>query len=132
MFLFRNHPDHASLIAVALREYLARPQSYFLPVEAELFAKTLHALPAYADIGAALFIRPQGSVLSISTNQVWSEHSEWETISDMAWINAAYLSAIQIASHPHTTPSTQATHGKNMRILRRHRTCAETAAGLSR
>lgn len=102
MFIFQNHPDHASLIETALREYLARPRSYSLPVEAELFAKTLHALPAYADIGAALLIRPQGSVLSISSDQVWSEHSEWETVSDLAWINAAYLSAIQ--KHPNLKP----------------------------
>jgi hypothetical protein len=55
-------------------------------------AKSLRALPVYADMGCALLIRPTGQILSVHSNQAWDEHAAHELVSDPFWVHMALTS----------------------------------------
>ena len=73
----------------SLAEWLNDPH---LPDLAGL-ARNLEALPVYADMGAALLIRPDGTVISASTDQPWDETATASLETRSEWVQVAHLEA---------------------------------------
>lgn len=82
-------------IRAALVEYLRDPASLGLTTDLAALARTLVALPVYADMGAALLIRPTGEVLSVHSNQPWHESSEFEVVASVETRRSAWKSCAQ-------------------------------------
>ena len=74
----------------AIGEYLNDPASIDLTTDLAVLARIFNALPTYADIGVALLVLNDGTVLAFSTNQVWDEASEYREESDPNWLRIAY------------------------------------------
>jgi hypothetical protein len=75
----------------AIAAYLSDPSQLGLTVELASLARTLKALPVYADMGGALLIRPDGQVLEVSSDVSWTDPSPpFRVVSDSASINQAY------------------------------------------
>ena len=80
-----------SEIRAAIATYLKDPSTLDLTSELASLARSLDALPIYADLGGALLIRPNGEVLEVHSNQSWtSEVPECRVVSDPEWIAHAY------------------------------------------
>ncbi len=77
-------------IRSAINAYLDDPSAIDLTTDLAVLARSFDALPVYADIGAALLVRVDGSVISVHTNQVWDEDAEWEEVDDPSWLRIAY------------------------------------------
>ena len=77
-------------IRSAINAYLDDPSAIELTTDLAVLAISFDALPVYADIGAALLVRVNGSVMSVHTNQVWDEDAEWEEVDDPSWLRIAY------------------------------------------
>jgi hypothetical protein len=77
-------------IRSAIKAYLDDPSSIDLTTDLAVLARAFDALPVYADIGRALLVRVDGSVMSVHTNQVWDDAAEWEKVDDPSWLRIAY------------------------------------------
>ena len=77
-------------IRSAIKAYLDDPSSIELTTDLAVLARVFDALPVYADIGGALLVRVDGSVMSVHSNQVWDDASEWEKVDDPSWLRIAY------------------------------------------
>jgi hypothetical protein len=77
-------------IQEALSAYLADPAILGLTKDLAVPARTLNALPVYADIGGALLIKPSGEVLCVHSDQAWNEASQYRAETDPARIDLAY------------------------------------------
>ena len=77
-------------IRSAIKAYLDDPSSIELTTDLAVLASSFDALPVYADIGRALLVRVDGSVMSVHTNQVWDDAAEWEEVDDPSWLRIAY------------------------------------------
>ncbi len=74
----------------AIAVYLDDPTCIDLTTDSAVLARAFNALPVYADIGAVLLVRCDGTVLAVHTNQVWDESSEYEEESDPILLRIAY------------------------------------------
>jgi hypothetical protein len=77
-------------IREALANYLKDPSRLGLTTELAVLARALNALPVYADISGALLIRPNGEVLSVLSDQAWSDTAKFNLETDPVWIQRAY------------------------------------------
>ena len=81
-----------ALIAAELEEFLRTPARSSLDMEIAAVARAAGALPAYADMGGVLFIRPTGEVL-LAAEDLLDEGAHWEVETEPMWINTALVSA---------------------------------------
>jgi hypothetical protein len=83
-------------ISAVLAAYLSDPSLIGAVLENNedlpVLARTLKALPVYADIGGALLLRPSGEVLFVHSNQVWDASAEVEIERREKWVGEAYSS----------------------------------------
>jgi hypothetical protein len=79
-------------IRAVLSGYLQDPTILGLTTDLAILARSLDALPVYADIGGALLIRPSGEVLEVHSNQRWETQSEHELVTDPETRRVAYES----------------------------------------
>jgi hypothetical protein len=83
-------------IRAVLAAYLSAPSLIGAILENNedlpVLARTLGALPVYADIGGALLLRPSGEVLFVHSNQVWDASAEVKVERREEWIGEAYSS----------------------------------------
>ena len=77
-------------IRYAIEQFLLNPAEVGLPADLANVARELVALPTYADIGGALLVRPDGTVLSVHSDQPWNSKSEFEIENDPDWIRVAF------------------------------------------
>ena len=66
----------------ALDTYLRLPAAAGLPSEVLPLARQLSALPVYVDIGGAILIRPDGTVLEVHSNQSWEGGVESRSLTE--------------------------------------------------
>jgi hypothetical protein len=84
-------PSPEPLIREAIASYLKNPSQLELAEELVSLARALDALPVYADMGAALLIRPTGEVLSVSSDESWTVPApKYKVVTDPTWIERAY------------------------------------------
>jgi hypothetical protein len=81
---------HEHQIRDAIDSYLADPSQLPLTDELVVLAKSLDALPTYCDMGAALLVRPDGTVLAVSTDVSWDENAVSSVVTDVFWIRVAF------------------------------------------
>jgi hypothetical protein len=88
----------------AIAVYLKDPASLGLTTDLAVLARTLNALPVYADVGGALLIRPSGEVLEVGSDQSWASASlDFSVVVDPKWISLAYdKCALRYPSLRHT------------------------------
>lgn len=68
--------EETAAVRMALEAYLASPGAAELPEEVRPVARGLGALPLYVDIGGALLLRPDGTLLEVHSNQSWADEVE--------------------------------------------------------
>ena len=92
--------EQQDVIRLAIAEYLANPGRIGLTTDLAALAKRFHALPTYADMGGALLVRCDGTVLVVHSNQAWDETSdlEFEEETDPFWVDIAYKTGAE--KHP--------------------------------
>ena len=75
----------------AIVSYLNDPSQLQLTANLVSLARTLDALPIYADMGGALLIRPTGEVLEVPIDQSWTDSApNYRVVDDPTWIKHAY------------------------------------------
>jgi hypothetical protein len=84
-------PAFQDALVHALEVYLQDPSSIGLTSDLVVLAQAHGALPVYADLGGALLIRRTGEVLSVHSNQEWTAASEWSVVTEVQWLEVAYV-----------------------------------------
>jgi len=96
--------DTDTSIRAAIDSYLQDPSQLGLTTELASLARHLVALPVYADMGAALLIRPNGDVLEVSTDQSWADPKPISrVVTDSDTIALAYDKCVMRFPHLRTT-----------------------------
>lgn len=80
----------ATQVRAALAAYLSDPTQLGLTTDLAVLARSLEALPVYADLGGALLIRPSGEVLLVHSDQPWDATSKFEVEARPEWRRLAF------------------------------------------
>ena len=81
---------HQQHIRDAISSYLANPSQLSLTQDLIEIVTRFDALPTYADMGAALLVKPNGIVLAVHSNQKWDARATSSIENDIKWKRVAY------------------------------------------